>query len=642
MRLSPHLLAASLVALALLPASARAADDVTFYATLSQPQVALGDSVTLQIVLSTGQRGAGSASIELPVTPDIEIVSRHRSNSTQINMGGSGSQIINQTVYSLTLLPKRTGTFLIPASKVELGGKTYQTTDLPLKVLPAGAAVPGQPRKKAQPDPDPDPFQQFFGGNPFSGQGIPDPFGGRDPFGEGAPPKEGDLFIRTLLDKKEAYVGEQVTMSIQLFARVDVGGVENIKLPKLDAFWAEDLENPQQITGDIRQIEGVAYRVYLLKRRALFGLKPGKQTIEPIEIDVQSGLSVFGGGGRKSHRVSQAVDLNVLPLPAGAPAGFESTNVGNFKLDLKSTSVGQDGLVHTQLGQPVTLTLTLEGQGNFKNIVLPKLPAVTGLKAFDPTTTDKVSLSRGHFGGKRTQEFLVDPKQTGTFEMPAVVLSLFNPTTAAYETVKTEPIRIEVTAGAGVASGPQAPSNAGANLLNGSLIKPIHVRSTLDAPGVPLSGRPFFVPLLLSPFVLLIGAFGVKQARDLAQKDDPHRRVRTASSRARKQLKALEKHLADGDASAFYGQVSKAIHDCLTDKLGVSAVGLQRPDLKQKLRDAGASEESIQKVDLVLETCDLGRFAPGTGDARREAMAQGLDAVDSIDAQKLRKPEARS
>ena len=44
---------------------------------------------------------------------------------------------------------------------------------------------------------------------------------------------------------------------------------------------------------------------------------------------------------------------------------------------------------------------------------------------------------------------MASPEQTGSFEIPPITLSYFNPDSKSYETAKTSPLHIEVTAGAG-------------------------------------------------------------------------------------------------------------------------------------------------------------------------------------------------
>ena len=68
---------------------------------------------------------------------DVDVVSRQHSSSTQINLGGAGSQITHQSVYTVLLAPKRLGTITIPPATVRVGGAQYKTSQLTLKVVPA-------------------------------------------------------------------------------------------------------------------------------------------------------------------------------------------------------------------------------------------------------------------------------------------------------------------------------------------------------------------------------------------------------------------------------------------------------------------------------------------------------------------------
>jgi hypothetical protein len=656
-RLALGLAGALLLAFALPAAAAGGGgDEVEFYDTLNATEVSLGDAVTLTVQISGGD-DAMNANIELPeLTMDFEVLTQHRSTSTRVSMGGGQATILRSKVLTVVLQPKRTGTLHIKPVQATVGGRSYRTGEITLKV---NAADPSnrRPRAQQQQQQQPDPFAQFFGGqSPFAQ--VPGALGGgqdddADPFagffGEGAPPHDSDLFVRASLDKKQAYLGEQLTYSIYLYSRVDVSGVENPKFPKLDAFWAEDVESPTNITGDVKTVNGVPYRVFLLKRRALFPLKAGKQTIDPMEVDIKTGLSLFGNG-HTAHRAAQGLEVNVLPLPAGAPAGFATSDVGQWRLGL-STNPSSSGAVQTTVGQPVTVDLTLEGQGNLRNLAVPKLPAVRGLRVYDPTTTDKVAVSHGRFGGKRTFEFIVMPEQTGSFEIPAVSFPYFNPQTARYETASTEPLKLEVTAAGGAASaanpgqpGVAANPSAGQNVLGANLARPLHTHAALSDGSAPLWAKGLFVPVLLLPFGLMLGGAVVGGVRRRAGVEDPRKRVRTAQSRARKRFKGAEGLLEQGDAGAYYGAVAKAVNDYLTDKLGFSALGLTRDELGRRLSSAGARPQSVTAVNAVLEACDLGRFAPGSAQGRREVLEQAASAVEALEDQKLRptSPEARA
>src|SRR5262249_24593631 len=151
--------------------------------------------------------------------------------------------------------------------------------------------------------------------------------------------------------------------------------VDAVTMPKLDGFWSEDLDSPSQLAAEHRVIGGVPYISYLLRRRALFAVKPGTIEIGPAETDVITGM-LFQG--RRLHRKGNTLTLKVKPLPKGA----ENLNVGRWRL---SREVSQTNVT---VGTPVTVTVALEGKGNLKSASMPKLLGPPGLRFYDPSTTD--------------------------------------------------------------------------------------------------------------------------------------------------------------------------------------------------------------------------------------------------------------
>src|SRR5262249_56497127 len=102
--------------------------------------------------------------------------------------------------------------------------------------------------------------------------------------------------------------------------------------------------------------------------------------------------------------------------------------------------VAVSACARTELGTPVPLRLTVDGRGNVKDLVLPRPAVPSALKLYDPTTSDKISTVRSRIQGRRTQEFLVLPQQTGTFEIPALELAYFDPELARYDRSRTPPL----------------------------------------------------------------------------------------------------------------------------------------------------------------------------------------------------------
>jgi hypothetical protein len=655
--------------LALPAIAAPSAENVEFYAVADRESVPLDETISLTVTLSH-DANARSETLLLPeFSPDFQVLSKRQSEQTSFEMSGSGPPSFRKVrVYRFILSPMRTGKLKVPAGKLRLEGKSYETAPIQITVSAAKGGAPdasasgaGKAARSsgrsgsAAPQSPPPPSRGGMGGGlggldeflsadeleeleKFLGMG-----GGAGRSRRGAEPQDSDIFLRTVLDKKKAYLGEQITMSLLLYARTDVTNVTNMKMPKLDGFWSEDLETPSQISGERRVIDGVAYRVYLLRRKALFPLKSGKLTIDQMEAEISSGIGFFNlSGGRRVQRKSPPVTVEIQPLPLNPPKGFESANVGSWRLSAEASPE------KVTLNQPITLRLTLEGRGNLRNIAMPTLPEIPGLRAYEPTSSERLNNSRNLFGGRRTFEYLLMPTKTGTFTLPAIQLPFFDPAQKKYRTAQTSPIQLRVEAGAGggvpLALGQSAvagighqPADQAVNLLGASGLKPLRYKGVLQRPTTPIHERPWFLPLLLSPFFAWL-LLGVVHLGKLAfASDGDQRRTRGAGKRLKQRLRKAEALTKVGDADAFYAAISAAIGAYLTDKLGRPSTGMTRPERHAALLELGASEEAITALEHVLDTCDAGRFAPGGGQrtTMEKICGEALRAMQAIEALKL-------
>jgi hypothetical protein len=410
------------------------------------------------------------------------------------------------------------------------------------------------------------------------------------------------------------------------FSRVDLSGINNMSTPKLDGFWSQD-EGPTQLTQEQRVLNGIPYRAYLLKRWVLYPVKSGNLSIGAAGVDIDTGM-LFSQ--HRVHRESSEVTIRVKPLPPGAPPGFSPNNVGKWRL---STEASQ---AQAELGQPVTFRVILDGRGNLKNVAPPPLTGPPALKIYDPTTSDKSVSNHGKSGGRRVQEYLVVGQQTGSFELPGLEFPYFDPETGHYEVSRTDPIRLAITPSTGQAGrGPVAGAGAAAaatakNVLSAGGLKPLRAAASFAVTRAPEWRKPFFVPAVAGPALLWLAlVFGGLVRGTLAKEDAGSQRKRKARE-ARKRLARAEQLRKSGQPSAFYGEVEKALLGFVEAKLGIPVGGLTRDVLSERMKAAGVSEESAQKVLGVLDGCDHGRFAPGAGDAvRSQLMDQAGDAMEA-------------
>jgi hypothetical protein len=603
---------ALLAVLALLAASPAWAE-VEFHQSVDRTEVGTEDTFRLTIVVGDAPP---SAKLQLPALKDFEVISKSHVNQQLMQFIGGGRPVIQDvTKHVLVLQARRAGKLTIPPAVLTTAANTLRTEPVEMTVR-AGRMGPDPGQATRPPPPMPDPFRNF--------PSMQDPFEEveDDPV---IPRGDSDLFLRASLDRNEVYMGEQVTLSLYIYSRVDLSSVDAVTMPKLEGFWSEDVESPTQLSGEQRVINGIPYRAYLLRRRALFPVKSGMLSISAAEADITTG---FLFAGHRVHRVSNALKVKVKPLPPGAPAGMANANVGSWQLsvDVSPTRV--------ELGQPITVKVILDGTGNVKNVTPPKLAAPPALKIYDPTTTDKVTPSRTRIQGRRVQEYLVMPQRTGTFTLPALEFPYFDPRSRKYDVSRTDPITVTVEAGAGgvASAGPTATplqdaANEPKNVLTAGGLRPLRYQARFVAPSTPVWQQAFFLPAVLAPVGLLLGAMVLGQVRGRLFAQTEAGRNKQQAKAARKRLAEAEKLRGAGGTSAFYAEVEKALSTFLEARLRTPVVGLTREALGEKMTAAGVEPARRQRVLFVLEACDMGRFGGGAELSERDRVLDEAAAV---------------
>jgi BatD DUF11 like domain len=350
-------------------------------------------------------------------------------------------------------------------------------------------------------------------------------------------------------------------------------------------------------------------------------MRPGTRELEPAEMDATTG---FLFAGRREHRVGNALTIKVKPLPPGAPAAFVPANVGNFQLSAELSSAT------AELGSPVNLRVTLEGQGNMKEVVLPRATAPSALKLYEPTSQERISAVHDHIQGKRSQEYLVMAQQTGTFEIAPLAFTYFDPESHRYETVRTQPLSLTVTpgeAGALRAVGPAGGMpDAVRNVLPAGALRPLRLEARFQAP-TPVWRQPFFLAAVLLPPAAwaLLSLVGAVRAR--GRRRDPASEQRRGTRAARGRLAAAARLRAAGTDGAFTEEVERAVTAFLDARVGAGLSGLTRDALRQRLAAAGAPAALVEDAARVLDTCDAVRFAPGAVGLDREALLGEAERV---------------
>jgi hypothetical protein len=596
----------AVLAAALLAPGLATGAEVKLQARVDQTEIAQDELVTLEVRLESPDP---PSKWDIPATPDFEVVSEAPSQEQSISLGGGGGVQI-RSVYGVTrqLRPTRTGSLTIPAITATVRGHQYVTQPIAVKVTAAGA-VPRAPSAGTAP----------------GGSGPGAPRGGWAYHG-----LEKDVSLRAEVAPREVWQGEQLTAAYWLLVPYPIEGYESATAPRLEGFWQEPMETPRAPTPSQR---GGALG-YLLHRVALFPTRAGVLTVDSlalrgVTIPVRGGFNPFGGYVRVD-RESDPVAVKVKPLPPGAPPGFEPVNVGALSLEVKAAPE------RVAAGEPVTVRVTISGDGNLRALSPPRLPDVPGARAYPPSSSDRTEERGGRLVGTRTVETVLVPDRAGELIIPSVEWPYFNPRTGKYVVAVAPALRVAVTPATGVATAPRGAA-PGSNVLAGAL-RPIRAEAALRRAGAPPWRTPAFLALLLLPPLAYAGAVVAERLR---AGGDGGRASRRAGRRAQRRLSSARRRLARDPAGAM-GEIERALLGYAGGRLARPAAGLTREALAAALARAGAHPPAVRSLLRALELVDVSRY--GAGDALGEevlsAAEAALEALDEADWQPVR--ETRS
>ena len=154
--------------------------------------------------------------------------------------------------------------------------------------------------------------------------------------------------------------------------------------------------------------------------------------------------------------------------------------------------------------------------------------------------------------------------------------------------------------------------------------------SQVSAPRTSFTALPWFLPVAFAPLALTLLAGAFLLARGAFGTETPESLKKKQARAARKRLAAAAKLLKTGSTADFYAEVERALTSFMSARLGTPVTGLVRAELVARLTEAGIAEAERARIIAVLETCDLGRYAPGMGEvfARQKALSDAAAAME--------------
>lgn len=539
--------------------AASLAAQVQVVARASDSHISEGQSFTYEIQVENGELDA----VDLVGINDFRRLSGpHSSRSMQIING----QVKSSSSFTWELMPRRTGSLIIPAQTVSVRGRSYRTQPLAIEVTPASQSADSGPR--------------------------------------------GPLFLVAKADREGAYRGEQITITWTLYTQLNISGWEIASEPSLTGFWTEELFAPKKLQLRERTIGGQRYYTAVVRRAALFPTRSGELEIDPLilRIGVQTRnrnrdpffdeFSFFGRRSVEQRTVSSApLSLEVLPLPsAGQPKDYSGV-VGNFSLK------GHLSTSRTKQNEALTMSLTIAGDGNIKALEPPRIDFPAGLEVFTPQNTTESALG-DVVGGSRMIEYVLIPRRAGNLTIPVVRFPVFNPRTKAYEVLTAGPFNLEVAPSADQAGAPVGFTREEVALLGEDIrfVKTAAPRWTKRGEG--WYSRGLLLLNLLTVLLFAVPWLGGRAQR-VTTRLAPVLRYRRALSRARQQLAGKGKPGAD-----IYATFGRSVSAFINAKTGQNMPEYALQETLDRLASAGIDPGLRDTISGLLERAAAARFSP--------------------------------
>jgi hypothetical protein len=278
------------------------------------------------------------------------------------------------------------------------------------------------------------------------------------------------------------------------------------------------------------------------------------------------------------------------------------------------------------VGESIQLTITLAGRGNLATLSPPGFSVPNAFDLYDPEISSLLDRSGNELKGSKTFRYVLIPRSNGTFEIPPIEFTHFDPSTGTYRTSKTDATPITVT---GTATTPDVVV-ATTNGMPVDDFAPLFTSSSgwIKRDGTPLHDRPWVYLMLLLPSLIVMGSVMVSRHREKYKHNASLARSRRAHPLSRKHLKQATDLLAAGDVAGYYEEVERAVLGFIGNRMNVAERGLTRGKLDSVLADKGIDVELRNRLRHLLDACDMGRFAPAS--VTPANMESSLDEASSI------------
>ena len=584
--------------------SAAFADNISFGVTLDRDYVEVGDMIQLGLVFED------TKSIPAPQLPEMEgIRSQYIGPTTKVtNYNGTTASSIT---YKYALVVLKPGKFIIGPFSFEYKGNSYTSPSKELTVVDRGQALVS---KNTQ------------------GESV-----------QGEENLEERIFVILSCSKKKAYLNEPLHITVKLY--VDELNIRGIEYPDINAkgLVVEPFGQPRQYK---EQLAGRYYDVVEFNTIA-YASQQGALTVGPAVVKAKavarerlnnqrkgffedSFFSDFFGRAKviPIEVSSPELSLNVLGFPEhNKPKEFDSA-VGDF--DLKVSAIP----LKLKAGDPITLTMTVSGNGNMDSIKSPELVDSQGFKLYSSEGQKKDS-------NVKVFEQVIIPQDQDIKYIPPVKLVFFNPEKEDYVVKQNSQIAIEVLpadekVGVVIDTSNQSQKLSATKVLGKDILYIKENIGKISCEGKYLYENKWFIIINLLVFLVFCGIIISDFRKQRLNSDIGYARMLKAPKIARQMIQKARDYLNKGNRELFFEQVFKTLQGYLGHRFNLPAAGITAEVIEGLIVGQGLDKDIADKLKQCFSMCDLARYAAASINADQTAELLRLleNAIDYLERHK--------
>jgi len=488
----------------------------------------------------------------------------------------SGSNRLKNVVFTLVAI--RSGRYVIPGATAKINGRLMKSDDVMIEVITKKQAADRSPGD----------------GNDES---VSDYFlrPGEDPYEK----MKRNLFMKVMVDRKNCYVGQPVTATFKLYSRLQSKS-DIVKNPGFYGFTVHDIVNLNDNVATTETINGKAFEVHTVRCVQLYPLQSGTFSVDPMEISNEIDFSKTDVNKRAAQEITEGVyerakppastykntittdkiTIHVKPYPvAKKPASFNGAT-GRFSIH---AWLDKNELAKNEQG---TLIVIIEGRGNFTQLSPPEVQWPRGMDSFEVATKDSLDKMQSPLTGSKSFRFPFIASKPGSYQIPPVSLTFFDPDSNNYQTVSASVPEITVT-NERVKEEPKKQESSVTN-------------EKKDHSTPWIYGSIFLVVMAIIMFEL------IRPAKPETV-NVPAAEVAVTSVSIEQLLQPAQFSLV-ADDGRFYDLLKKTIWDSLSIHLKLSGATMNKDALYRAMREKNFNDDQVTEIMYILKECEAAVF----------------------------------